>query len=201
MTFRLLIFSDKDITDSQVCFSSHILEWPGLPFSLPATIWTDISEKRRQCCAGKGNIPWRLFFFACEPQAEVCWWRKLVKIQAYSALQDLTPQEGGLMSNTARSGLSCIIIANCRHFEACFSTHASSTKSTYSQCLGMDSPAPRFFVHSQDSTAVTLIFPCPDGNAAMTCCHCPPWLPFSPASKFCLHSLSPIGTSRGLASL
>lgn len=129
-------------------------------------------RQRRQCCAGKGNIPQGLLLCAPEPQGcrmqEVCWWRKLMKIQAFSALWDLTPQEGGLMTNTAQLGPWCIIIANCRHFEACFPTHTSSTKSTYLQCLEMDSPAPRFFIHSQyiTTTAITLIFPCPDGNSA-----------------------------------
>lgn len=92
-----------------------------------------------------------------------------MKIQAHSAVRDLTPREGALRTNTAHSGPCCTIIANCRHFEACFPTHTSSTKSTSSQCLGMDSPASRSFMHSQciTSTAVALIFPCPEGNAAM----------------------------------
>lgn len=173
MIFKLLIFLDKDITDSRVCLSSRILEQPWLPFSLPAPAWTHTRDKRRRCCAGKGSIPWRLLFCAFNPQGhrvqEIWWWRKLVKIQAHSAVRDLTPREGALRTNTAHSGPCCTIIANCRHFEACFPTYTSSTKSTSSQCLGMDSPASRSLMHSQciTSTAVALIFPCPEGNAAM----------------------------------
>lgn len=122
-----------------------------------------------------------------------------MKIQAYSVLSDLSPQEGGLMTNTAHSGPWCIVMANCRHFEVGFPTHTSSTKSTYSQCLGTDSPALGFFIHSQyvTSTAVTLIFPCPDANTTITCCHCPPWVPFSPASQPSMQSLNPICTEAG----
>lgn len=166
----------------------------------PCSCMNSHKRLRRQCCAGQGNIPEGLLFCACEPQGcrmqEVCWWKKLVQIQAHSALQDLTPREGGLMTNTAHSGPWCISIANCRHFKPCFPTHTSSTKSTYSQCLGMDSPAPRLFIHSRyiTTTAVTLIFPCPDDNAAMACCHCPPWVPFSPANQPCMHSVNPICT-------
>lgn len=170
----------------------------------PCSCMNSHKRLRRQCCAGQGNIPEGLLFCACEPQGcrmqEVCWWKKLVQIQAHSALRDLTPREGGLMTNTAHSGPWCISIATCRHFKRCFPTHTSSTKSTYSQCLGMDSPAPRLFIHSPyiTTTAVTLIFPCPDDNAAMACCLCPPWVPFSPASQPasqpCMHSLNPICT-------
>lgn len=61
-------------------------------------------------------------------------------MQAHTALRDLTPQEGSLMTNAPLSGPWCVSVANCRHFEAWFSTHTFSTKSSHSQCLGTESP-------------------------------------------------------------
>ena len=59
------------------------------------------------------------------------------------------------MTNAPHLGLWCISIANCRYFEACFPTHTFSTKSFYSQCLGMNSPGSQllytFLVHNHPS--------------------------------------------------
>lgn len=75
--------------------------------------------------------------------------------EAHAAFQDLTPQEGGLMTNTRYLGPWCLNIANCRHFEACFPSHTFSTKSSCSQCLGTDSPGSQplytFPVHNHPS--------------------------------------------------
>lgn len=152
MIFKLLIFLDKDITEKQLCFSSHVaaqLSAAWTPLPAPCQLHVLTLEREGSSVQKGGTVPEGFLFCACEPwgckMQGGCWWRKLMKTQAHTALWDLAPKEADLLTNSPCLCLPTLITAGILRlaFPSLFSPSNSAIPSAWSQ----GGLAPSFWMH------------------------------------------------------